>query len=280
MMERASINNEGTLLNRNPNSGTASRDTVTDRVPTGVRSLYILEELTKAGVPMTPTEINETLALPKPTIHRLCLRLEQEGFLAREIDGKRYVPGPRLRSISAGISQFSSFRQARHAVLKRLSEEIGETCNITIPDKGGMVYLDRVETRWPLRVQFAVGSHVPFHCSASGKLYLSTLRSSQRHRLVASLNLEKFATNTITDPEQLLVSLERIRREKVGTDNEELVDGMVAIALPIEDKSGKFIATLAVHAPSNRMTFEEALEQEPLLRKATEKLRSGLSGVD
>ena len=60
-----------------------------DRIPSGLRTLSILEVLTYAGVPLTPTAINETLQLPKATIHRLCQRLEDEGWLRKDIDGKR-----------------------------------------------------------------------------------------------------------------------------------------------------------------------------------------------
>ena len=36
-----------------------------------------------------------------------------------------------------------------------------------------MLYIDRVEAQWPLRLSLDVGSHVPLHCTASGKLLLA-----------------------------------------------------------------------------------------------------------
>jgi len=250
-----------------------AKETNAGRAPTGVRSIYILEVLATTRTPMTPTEINEILRLPKPTIHRLCQRLESEGFLKKDLDGKRYVPGSRLRNISAGVTGFASFAQPRHAVLQRLSEQVGETCNITIPDRAGMLYLDRVETRWPLRIQFPIGDQVPFHCTASGKLYLSSLRKSKRRHLIDSLTLARHARNTVVDPEQLLVMLDQIRRNGVGTDNEEFVDGMVAIAVPIVDASDRLIATLALHAPTQRMSMQDALDHADQLRLSAEKIR-------
>ena len=38
-----------------------------------------------------------------------------------------------------------------------------------------MLYLDRVEAQWPLRLTLDVGSHVPLHCTASGKLFLALM---------------------------------------------------------------------------------------------------------
>jgi DNA-binding IclR family transcriptional regulator len=245
-----------------------------DRVPSGVRSLYILEVLAKAGAPMTATDINLVLQLPKPTIHRLCNRLEEEGFLKKDLDGKRYLPGKRLQTITTGVTHFTSFVHARHSVLKQLSELVGETCNITIPIIDGMQYIDRVETRWPLRFQFPIGDSVPFHCTASGKLYLSSLPKAQREKLLRTLPLDKFARNTLVDPDKLLDALEETRRNKIGTDDEEFVDGMVAIAVPIEDENSKLIATLAMHVPVQRMSIEDALEHADSFQQAAQRIKT------
>jgi DNA-binding IclR family transcriptional regulator len=75
--------------------------------------------------------------------------------------------------------------------LRQLSEEVGETCNITIPDGSQMRYLDRVETHWPLRLEFMIGTKVPLHCTASGKLFLSQLPGEQMSSLIENLNFEQ-----------------------------------------------------------------------------------------
>jgi len=248
------------------------RDKGGEHVPTGVRSLYILEALARAGTPLTPTDINETLGLPKPTIHRLCKRLEREGFLEKDLDGRRYLPGRRLRGMSRGVLGFVRFMHARRAVLRRLSERVGETCNIALPEDGGMVYLERVETRWPLRVQLPVGTQVPFHCTASGKLYLSSLPRERRENLVRLLDLTPHAANTITDPDELLAALEQISESRIGTDNEEFVAGMVAAAVPIRDRDGRMMAGLAVHGPTQRLSLADALGWVDALQAAAEEL--------
>ena len=75
--------------------------------------------------------------------------------------------------------------------LRQLSEEVGETCNITIPDGSQMRYLDRVETHCPLRMEFMIGTKVPLHCTASGKLFLSQLPGEQMSSLIENLNFEQ-----------------------------------------------------------------------------------------
>jgi len=236
------------------------------------RVLAILEQVANSDRPVTPTEINKKLNLPKATIHRLCRKLEDEMFLQLEIDGKRYLPGNRLRKIALGIISNENFRTHRHAILKQLSEEIGETCNITIPDGSQMRYLDRIETHWPLRMQLSVGTKVPLHCTASGKLFLSLLRKEQISKLIENLNLEQKTVNTLTNTESLEKALAKIRKDQVGTDNEEFVDGMVSVAVPIFNRRKRFFATLSIHAPSTRMTLEEISRHVPRLQKASQDL--------
>ena len=68
-----------------------------DRIPTNLRTLLILEVLGRSDRALSPTEINQSIGLPKQTIHRLCAKLEHEGFLAREEDGKKLRPTRRSR---------------------------------------------------------------------------------------------------------------------------------------------------------------------------------------
>ena len=119
-------------------------------------------------------QLSAALGLPKPTIHRLLQTAEAEGFLQRDLDGRSYGPGLRLRQIAVHTMSSERLRTGRLAILKAVAEEIGETCNLATPDREGMTYLDRVETKWPLRIQLPIGTQVPFHCTASGKMYLST----------------------------------------------------------------------------------------------------------
>ena len=49
-----------------------------------------------------------------------------------------------------------------------------------------LIYLDRVESDWPLQICLNIGSRVPLHCTASGKLFLSLTPDSFRKALFAA----------------------------------------------------------------------------------------------
>ncbi|MDV7339624.1 IclR family transcriptional regulator [Terasakiella sp. A23] len=237
-----------------------------------LRFLLILEEVARLGVPVTPTEVNKTLGLPKQTIHRIFSTLEESHFLQREMDGRHYSPGPRMRTMSLGTMSSIRTRAARLSVMQALSEKIGETINLVIPDRHNMIYLDRVETNWPLRVQFASGAKVPFHCTASGKIYLSSLPNSRLTPILEANELEKLTDNTLCDPDELRKELQVIRERGYSTDNEEFIEGLIAVATPIKDGNDRVVACLAFHAPTPRMSLEQAITHLDSLQEAAQKL--------
>ena len=244
-------------------------------IPTNLRLLVLLEAMAEAGVPVTPTEVNQSLGLPKPTIHRLFATLESEGFIQREIDGRSYSPGARVRGMSAGILSSLRIRTARSAILQKLAQEIGETCNVALPDRDTMVYIDRVETKWPLRIQLPIGTRVPFYCTASGKMYLSSLDRRHLRNYAKSVLFEAHTPKTLASSEALIEETARIRQRGYSLDDEEFMEGMVAVAVPILDGRGRLVSTLSVHAPVQRFALADAERHAETLKAAAAQL-SGL----
>lgn len=237
-----------------------------------LRAIAVLEAIAAADGPIGLVELMDATGLPKPTVHRIVGLLLDAGLLLREAEGKRYAPGPRLASLGLAALTHVAWRAPRHAILKSLVAEIGETCNLTLLDGTEVVYLDRVEAAWPLRLHFQTGSRVPAHCSASGKLLLALLPSRERKRILEALPFSYHTDHTITRRRDLEAALKRIRSERLSTDDEEYLDGTVCVAVPVESDKRRLPAALAVHAPTSRMTLKQALQCVPALRRAAARL--------
>ena len=235
------------------------------------RALAIIEAVSKAERPLSPADLCHQLDIPKPSVHRLISQLEGDGYLQTSMRGL-IVPGDRLHGMALGILYSSRFKALRQAILQKLTDEIGETCGIAIPNGTEMIYYDRVQTDWPLQIHLQVGSHTPSWCTASGKLYLSSITKDRRLRLINKLPLKQYTRNTITDANILEKELQGIKKIGIGTDNEEFVDGMVACAVPVYDAKGRLFACLFTHAPVIRKSLHELLHYVPTLAKAAKDL--------
>lgn len=243
-----------------------------------IRAMKVLESVARADRPIRAVEIMEDCQLPRATVHRICGMLCEQGYLRQQAESSGYVLGPKIIDFANLVQANQTHKTFRHAILESVAQEVGETCNIAIPDGTAMVYWDRVETKWPLRHQLPVGARVPLHCTANGKLYLSTLPRAQLEGLLKTIELEKLTANTITSAKELESEVARIAEADVSTDNEEFIEGMIAVAVPIRDAVGRFVAGLAIHAPVVRLDLDNAIEFVPVLRAAARKLGSDVAG--
>jgi DNA-binding IclR family transcriptional regulator len=135
-----------------------------------------------------------------------------------------------------------------------------------------MIYYDRVQTDSPLQINLQVGSRTPIWCTASGKLYLSSLPKEKRQRLINNLSLTRYTRNTMVDGNGLETAVQQIKIRRLGIDNEEFVDGMVACAVPVTNSSGTLCACLFTHAPVIRKSLDSLLGYQTQLQSAAQEL--------
>jgi DNA-binding IclR family transcriptional regulator len=232
------------------------------------RALAILELVAKGEEPLAAADLAPKLGLPKATVHRLAVLLEHLGFLQREPGTKRFIVGSKLEAVALDTLIHSSRRGERHAILQALVDEVGETCNVTVLDGNEVVYIDRVESHWPLRTHFQPGSRVPLHCGASGKVFLSLMPARKRRHLLTAAPLKRFTEKTVVDPKTIEEKLKRVRSTQVGLDVEEFLPGLIGLAVPVFDPSGRVCATVSMHAPTARLDVQQVLACVPALKRA------------
>ncbi len=241
------------------------------------KALRVLEAVASRDRPMSIAELAGALDLPQPTAHRIVGVLERLGFLAREPGRRRVVEGRRLLGLAMGVVQTTARAGAPHALLAALARRTGESCNLGVMSDGNAVYLDRVESQWPLGLRFEPGSRVPLHCTAIGKLLLAQLPEDALEAQLAQSPLTRYTATTITDARRLRGELARIRRQGYATDNQEFMSGVVCIAVPVPgQRAGQPCAALAISAAEARLTLAGVKRFLPDLRGAARKLSSAL----
>jgi len=240
----------------------------------GLRLFGLLEVVAASPRPFTLQSMVEATGLPKATLHRMLQQLEGAGWLQRQGSGRHYGTGVRLRRLAEQLLLNDTLHGARHAVLRSLVEEIGESCNITALWGDEVVYLDRVETPEPLRFHLRPGSRVPCHATASGKMLLAQMGPAQRRQLLSHAPLRRCTDNTITDLDELEEELARVRRAGFAMDNEEFLPGLICVAVlvPGPGRTARSTSCVAAQAPVVRLPPAEAPRLLPALRRAARAL--------
>lgn len=233
-----------------------------------LRELRVLEQLARAQHPQTLSMLAQRLDLPKTSLMRLLATLVESGFVIKAPGEQGFLPGTRAARLAVSILCTPHFSRSARAILARLVEATGESCNLTALEGDSMRYLERVETHHPLRLSMEVGAHVPLHCTATGKLMLALMDDSTRRATLDRIALASHTPRTQTQRGVLEQDLALIRQQRIGIDREEFVLGMVAVAVPVLDGKGRMIAAIASHGPTARVSLPFLLDQVPRMREA------------
>lgn len=236
------------------------------------RVVAILEAIAAAERPTSLAVLTEELGLPKTTVHRVLQQMEERGLVRRSLGRDRFVIGARMTRLAFETLKASFHATPGRGILEDLVRDLGETCNVGILENRAVVYIDRVECDWPLRLQEQNVTHRPAHCTAIGKLLLAHRPARARQAFIRRAPLPRFTESTVTDPDLLEAAFKAVRAQGYALNDQEYQLGLIGIAVPIRDADGSVIAGLALHAPSARLPVETGLGMVPRLREAAEAL--------
>nr|WP_245179437.1 IclR family transcriptional regulator [Cupriavidus sp. LEh25] len=258
-----------------------------------LRALTVLASLARAQHPQTLSQLAQRLHVPKATLMRLLAAMERAGFVVRMPAERGFVPGPGASALALQTLRSPPVLRECRAILARLVANLGETCNLTALDGDRVLYVERVETHEPLRLQLSPGIHVPLHCTASGKLFLAAMSRLERRQMLGRLALTRNTPRTLSDLASLEAELDRLGTRAIGVDHEEFVRGMCAVAVPVLEpvpKSGagagagpgsevgpkparrQVVAAIACHAPTARVSMDALLKAVPMLQGAADEM--------
>lgn len=247
-----------------PDSVNSTKGSTLDRV------LQVVATVAHSRGQLNRESVALQLSMPIASANKLINHLVELGYLQENIIG-RLIAGPALQSLSNHILKSQRFSEQRQDVLKKLADKIGETCGISVPNGIEMTYFERVNCNWPLQINLAEGSPVPIAASASGKLYLSSLEQTILENVVHHMGLNARTPKTITNEGLFFEELNRIRNQGYGEDNEEFIDGMVAVSVAIGSDDFVF-GYLFCHAPSFRTPMEVLKSYLPDIQQAAQDI--------
>lgn len=234
------------------------------------RALAALRALGTAEQPLSLATLSRTLDLPKSTLIRLLIVMEEQGFVRRMGDPPTYTIGHSIHEIAeayrpADVAEISS------PFMAKLAAELGFTTNLGVLEGRSVLHLNVEEPQRALR--FAASGTLDFsYCTGLGKMLLSTLDPALVSDHVPETDpYTSFTTKTITTRAELDAELERVRSNGVSIDDEERNRGVtcMAVLLPTE---GSFPISLSISAPSGELTPNDQLTVLPTLRRTAAEM--------
>src|SRR6478735_2789567 len=247
-------------------------------VPTkgGVQSLQrafgLLELVAAQRGAMSISELSAASGLAPATLHRLARTLLDLGYLRQE-PSRRYALGPRLFLLAESSSTMLNSVALPH--LAHLVDEIGETANLAMLDGDRVAYVAQVPGRHSMRMFTEVGRRVEPHCTAVGKALLAAASDEQVRALLRRTGLTRHTTHTVTDPDEFLAQLDRVRESGYAMDEGEQEVGVRCIAVKVPEST--LPLAISVSGPAPRMTDDLVADAFPVLRAAAASFAADLA---
>jgi len=251
---------------------------VDDMVGLGVagKAFAITELLVSRDYPVQMSEIVQISGISKPSSHRLVNFLVECGYAQRHPILTGYIPGKNLLLLAHQVLSNRTASRPQMIHIERLVSRVNETVNVGALIGNHVVYHDRVEASWPLGLHFEAGSKVPMHCTSIGKLMLALNTKRNVEVLLSEYVLQRYTRNTIINSPDLLRELEKIKSQDFSVDDQEFMDGVCCLAVPLRTSDGLVFAGMAVSAPEARLSRNDLEKLLPELRQAADSYVSEL----
>lgn len=210
-----------------------------------------LQNLDGAGI----SELATHLDLAKSTIHRHLQTLKNEEYIVRE--GNTYYLG--LQFLNLG--DYSRKRRNEWKMAQEQVEELAlttdERAQFLVEEHGYAAYVHRERGGHGVQTDPLLGSRLPLHSTAGGKVILAFMSEGKRTEILNRRGLEQFTNSTITDRGELIEELKAIRDQGYGFNLEENVTGLHAAGVPIRAPDGDVLGALSVSGPAHRLKGDE-----------------------
>lgn len=226
--------------------------------PAGVKLLdkafTVLNTIGESRNGLSATQVSQQLKLPASTAVRILQGLRYHGFVDQDSDTDRYHLGSRILVLARNLTRSTTLVRSAMPMMRQLSDQFDESVHLAAMTTGGQaMYLHTEQGRHMLRMQDQTGLTVPMHSTAAGKMLLSLCQPEEVINMVGRGPLRQDTRSTITDVDQLLAALEKIRKQGYALDIEERSYDVRCVAAPILGVTEYRHACISVSGPSSRI---------------------------
>lgn len=231
------------------------------------RGLDVLELLDASGQDVGVRDVARKLELSPAIVQRLINTLCERGYLQRDTDTRRYRLGYRAIGLGSSRARSGDLVSLAQSELRRLTEQHRVNAFLGTLKQGRAIYLITVQGDGPIAIRAGAGEEMPLHSTAIGKILLASLDAAASRALLGKRKLPRVTERTITDPDKLLRSLDRVRSQGFATVREENLPGVLSVGAPIRDAGGSVVAAVSVAYPRS---LDPALSLEAMIPHVVE----------
>ncbi|WP_078409060.1 IclR family transcriptional regulator [Priestia abyssalis] len=244
---------------------------------TVVRSMDILN-LFLTHSKLSFNEIVQFSGIPKTSVYRMVMSLEEMGLLDKDEDGK-YSLGLLFLQFGHLVAERLDIRQVALPIMQKLHDEVGEAVNLIVQDGKEAIYIEKLDTKQPVRLYTAIGRRTPLYAGACSRVILAFMPHHEQEEYLDEIELKPIASGTITDKEKLRLLLKESQETGYTVSYSELENYTSAIAAPIFNHKGEVTAGISIAGLDVNYQEEKLPELVKKVKSAAQEISKKLGYI-
>jgi len=229
-----------------------------ERIKSIDKALDLLEFLSVNEQETGITEISKNLHLGLSTVHRILFTLKSRGYVIQNLNTRKYRLGIKLFTLGYAVQNIKHLVEITKPYLRQLSQSTNETANLAILEGKEVIYLAKAESSEVLTTNIKVGTILPAHCTALGKVLLAFISDQEFDILYkADESLPSLTSKSISSLEGLKKNLKKVKEQGCAVDREEYKVGINCFAVPVINNEDIAIMAISITGPASRFTIDE-----------------------
>jgi IclR family pca regulon transcriptional regulator len=242
------------------------------------KGLAVIKAFSRDHSALTLSEIASSTRMPAATARRCLLTLEELGYVTRR--GRDFLLRPKVLELGAAYLESMDIEHLTKTHLEELARVTGDSAAMSVLDGNDIVYVARTSVRTLVRLEAHVGSRFPAHATSMGRVLLAGVGQEHLDQYFRTQKFVALTSHTVTEPRKLRQLIEECRRAGYSAVEDELAYGVVAVAVPVLDQSGRVVAALNSSSHSRRVSKASLVRQRlAMLRKASREISVELARV-
>lgn len=221
---------------------------------------------------LTVSEVARLTGATPASARRSLLTLCALGYL--DTDGKHFWMLEKCLLVANAYLSSRPLSSLAQPMLDGLSERTRESASLGKLLGDEVIIVGRSTARRSLSVGLSIGSRLPAHCSALGRVLLSSLPRDDARRRIMQMDRLAFTLHTVTDPCKVLKLVDDCRECGFSSSDGELELNVRSVAVPVFDRQSKVVAGISIAIHVDRMEMAEFVNSMlPALRRTQAQLR-------
>ena len=219
------------------------------------RAIQILELLSEHPRGLRLTELSAMLDLHPSSLHHIISTLTPYEYISQDPETKKYSLGFRLLSLGRKVLESIDVRNIAKAHMEELNRKCNLAVHLSILKGDKVVYIDKINPGEGLSLVSYPGFSTEAYATSGGKVLLAGLSDEKLRYLYKDKELKTYGKRTITKFSDLMIELDKIRKQGYSIDDEEYYEGVRCVAAPIY-AGNMLVASVSITGPTFDITID------------------------